>query len=163
MSFVGSYVWKMRQMLGRQRLLVSGVGLIVTAEDGKVWLGLRSDSRDWSYFGGAMELGDSVMDTVRNEMREETGIDTNEADWTFVGIHSDPLETNYTYPNGDAVQIVNHLFTMRLKGEPGLGDEEHTEFALFDLNALPTPMKADTDKAIALYKAFLETGKVQVK
>jgi 8-oxo-dGTP pyrophosphatase MutT (NUDIX family) len=164
MTFEGTYVWKLRQALGSQRLLISGVGAFIVTPEGKLWLGRRTESGEWSYFGGAMELGDSVVETVIKEVHEETGLVTVPGDWTFFGVHSVPGETNFSYPNGDAVQVVNNLFTMVLDSELVGGDDgEHDAFAAFALDELPANMKVDTLPVVALYKEFVRTGNVQVK
>lgn len=163
MGFVGSYVWKLRQVWGSQPLLVPGIGAFIMTPQGKLWLGKRTDSGQWSYFGGAVELGDSVMDTVIKEVFEETGIETVPEDWTFVGIHSLPKEMEFVYPNGNEVQALNSYFTMVLAGGIATGDDEHSEFAAFDLGDLPHDLKPDNLAAIAVFKAFMATGKVQVR
>ncbi len=164
MSYIGSYMWKLRQALGSQPILMPGVGLILVNNEGLLHLGKRAHGGEWSYMGGSVEIGASIMDTVIAEMEEETGVRTVPEDWTFIGIHSDPAETTYTYPNGDVVQIINHMF-VKTHNEPLQNgeDEEHTEFGLFALNNLPTPMKPDALISLKLYQAFLQTGKVQVK
>lgn len=163
MGFVGSYVWKLRQALGSQRLLVSGVALIVLNAEGKIWLGKRLAGGEWCYMGGTVEPGQSVMDAAIAEMHEETGIQTTPDDWTFVAVHSNPQDTNYTYPNGDLIQSVNSVFLLRHEGPVENGEDiEHSEFGLFDLDNLPSPMKPDAIPALNLLKAFLQTGKVQV-
>ncbi len=163
MGFVGSYVWKLRQAFGSQRLLVSGVALITLNAEGKVWLGKRLDSGEWCYMGGTVEPGQSVMDCAIAEMYEETGIATTPEEWTLVGVHSNPQETNYTYPNGDMVQSVNNVFLHYYEGQLQNGeDEEHSEFGLFEMDNLPTPMKPDAIPVFKLLQTFLQTGKVQV-
>lgn len=163
MGFAGSYVWKLRQVLGSQRLIVAGVGAFIMTPGGKLWMGKRTDGGLWSYVGGAIELGDSVMATLLKEVREEAGLETKPGDWTFVGVHSEPVETNSTYVNGDEIQVVNNLFTMVYDGEITVGDDEHSEFATFDLNALPEGMKSDNIHALRVFKEFVRTGKVQVR
>lgn len=163
MGFVGSYVWKLRQVLGSQRLLIPGVAMFIMTPEGKLWMGKRTDGGEWSYVGGGMELGQSIMDCVIAETHEEAGILTKAEDWTFVGLHTVPEETNGSYENGDLIQSVNHLFTMVYDGEITVSDDEHSEFRTFSLDDLPTPMKDDNEHAIALFKEFLRTGKVQVR
>lgn len=163
MGFEGSYVWKLRQALGNQRLIVAGVAMLVMTPEGKVWLGRRAGSGDWCYFGGAIEVGDSVMDTVTKEIREELGIETRAEDWTYIGLLTEPAFTNYTYPNGDLVQSVNHFFFTIYDGELGVTDDEHTEFGAFDLDDLPSPLKVDVPVGLGIYKAYQASGKVVVR
>lgn len=163
MGFVGSYIWKLRQALGTQRLIIAGVAMLLVNSQGQIWLGRRRDTGEWCFFGGAMELGDSVMDAVLRETQEELGLVTNPSDWRYVGVHSLPTETNFTYHNGDKVQVVNHIFTAVIDTPPSGGDDEHTEFGLFDLDALPAPLKPDAPHTFEIYKSYLQNGQVQVK
>lgn len=164
MGFVGSYVWKLRQALGSQRLLVSGVNLMILNSQDKIWLGKRLNGGEWCYMGGSQELGQSLMEAVIAETHEETGLQTIPQDWQYVGVNSHPQDTNYTYPGGDEVQAINHIFLMRYEGDLQNGaDAEHSEFGLFALDNLPSPMKPDAVPAIRMLQAYLQSGKVQVR
>lgn len=160
MGYVGSYMWGLRQKVGHQRLIVAGVAIMVTDDEGKILCGKRTGGDGWCYIGGSMELGQSVEDCLRAELKEETGLDLT--DYTFVGVSSNPAETTYIYPNHDEVQVVNFVFQVPLLGRPLTMDEEHTELTFAPLEALPQPFKTDGFAAINVYKAFLKTGKVQL-
>jgi 8-oxo-dGTP pyrophosphatase MutT (NUDIX family) len=160
MAFVGSYLWKLRQKMGSQRLLVPGVAIILLNEDGHLWCGKREDGGEWSFFGGAQELGQSIPECLRQELLEETGIVL--VDYRFVGVATRPEDTSYTYTNGDEVQIVNFIFEIHHKGPVQAADSEHTEVRAFPLDALPSPFKPDSLAVVAQYQRFLQTGMVVV-
>ena len=51
---------------------VSAAGLVF--KDGKVLL-IRSQRRGWEYPGGVMEQGETLLDCLKREIREESGIE----------------------------------------------------------------------------------------
>jgi ADP-ribose pyrophosphatase YjhB (NUDIX family) len=70
----------------------------------------RSDNQLWALPGGAQEIGESVREAVRREVREETGI---EVEVTGVsGIYSDPAHV-IAYDNGEVRQEFSLCFSAR--------------------------------------------------
>src|SRR5258708_12217582 len=69
--------------------LVPAASAVVTDNEGKILLHRRSDNDLWALPGGAMEIGESISETVVREAKEETGLD--------VGIKR--LFCIYTNPN----------------------------------------------------------------
>lgn len=161
MGFVGSYVWRLRQVWGQQPLKVTGVAAFIVNHDGKVLLGKRSVSNDWGFIGGSVELEDSVTTTLKKEVREETGIEVGE--YHFVGVLSEPKHTTLVYPGGDVAVVVNVLFEVPVGDAQPVMDEEHTEFGWFDLNALPQPFQTSGQSAMNAYIEFRRTGKMTIE
>ncbi|MBV9794872.1 MAG: NUDIX hydrolase [Actinobacteria bacterium] len=61
----------MNSQLPRHSVSVSGV---ITDEDGRALLIQRRDNHHWELPGGVLELGESIEDGLRREVREETGL-----------------------------------------------------------------------------------------
>ncbi len=163
MGYVGSYVWKLRQALGSQRILVPSVWVMLLNKDGKVWLGKRRSGNEWGLFGGVLELGDSVPETACKEVLEETGVHIQPEELVFAGMNTSAAQTNYTYPTGDEVQFLASLFVVKTEAAiTSNHDDEHTEFAQFDFNELPQDMNIQARNAAESIRRFLETGKVQI-
>ena len=56
----------------RHSVSVTGV---VTDDEGRALLVRRRDNHHWEPPGGVLELGESIQDGLRREVREETGLD----------------------------------------------------------------------------------------
>ncbi len=59
----------------RANSLVPAASAIVMNGEGKILLHRRSDNTLWGLPGGAMEVGESIGETVVREVKEETGLD----------------------------------------------------------------------------------------
>ena len=89
------------------------VAALVTRDDGKILL-VKSPLRGWEYPGGLIEPGETFMDALHREVREESGVEIELTG--FVGVCKN-IERN----------IVNIDFTTRYKGGQLTTSEESTE------------------------------------
>ncbi len=98
-----------------------------------------------------MELGESLEDTARREVKEETGLDVGTMNLFRVFSGKDMF---YEYPNGDQVYNVMAVYIANdFAGEVNVDQTEHTEHQYFDLGDLPTMISPPIIRAV---KEFVE-------
>lgn len=136
------YVARLRQHVGHDLLLLPAAAAIIRDPEGRVLLIRRGDGRGWSLPGGLMEPGERILDCLRREVREETGLEVEPLRLT--GLYSDPDYMLITYPNGDRVQFVSATFECRVVGGRLRPDgEESLEVAYYPLTDLPASLVCD--------------------
>lgn len=129
------YIEGLRRQIGHEKVLNPAVRAIIQNDAGEVLLQRRGDFGTWGLPAGGMELDESLLETLRREVFEETGLRVVRA--TPFGVYSDPRHS-VTYPNGDRVQPVTLAFHVReWTGEPRADGEESLELAFFPLDRLP--------------------------
>ena len=94
--------------------LVPSVNVVVTNLAGEVLLIRRSDNDNWAIPGGAIDLGESMMQAAVRETREETGIDCEVTG--LVGIYTDPRHVMLYTSNGEVRQEFSIVLTARATG-----------------------------------------------
>lgn len=130
------FIREIRATAGHQLLWMPGVSTIVFDDEGRVLLGRRSDSGEWSIIGGIPEPGEQPAAAVVREVYEETAVHVVPERILLV----QALE-RITYPNGDVCQFMDICFLCRyVSGEARVNDDESLEVGWFELDALP-PME----------------------
>jgi|WetSurMetagenome_2_1015567.scaffolds.fasta_scaffold56017_1 ADP-ribose pyrophosphatase YjhB (NUDIX family) len=144
LSWDESYVGKIRKAMGDMVLIVTAVRAVIFDKEGKVLLIKRSDNGVWALPAGAQELGESVTDCLRREVREETGLEVTNAE--AVSIYTDP-KYNYTTVYGKTYQNFTLVFRVdEWRGKLLTQTTESTDARFYPLNALPeiTPQHRET-------------------
>ncbi|RRK10291.1 NUDIX domain-containing protein [Lactiplantibacillus garii] len=132
------YVLNLRKKVGHQPLVVAGAAMIAQNSVGKILLVYRTDNHCWGLPAGSTEPGESVQQTARRELREETGLTVG--DLTLIDVFSGP-KMHYQYPNGDVIDSVTTLYRGNTSGgELVQATNETSTAAFFDLDALPEPL-----------------------
>ncbi|UQW99895.1 NUDIX domain-containing protein [Streptomyces sp. RerS4] len=127
------FIRAIRARAGRQLLLLPGVSAVVFDDGGRVLLGRRADSGQWSVIGGIAEPGEQPAETAVREVYEETAVRCVPERVVLVQMQ-DPI----VYPNGDICQFQDITFRCRaVGGQARVNDDESLDVAWFDTDALP--------------------------
>jgi 8-oxo-dGTP pyrophosphatase MutT (NUDIX family) len=163
-TYQGSYLWRLRQLLGNDLVLMPGAMVALQREDQRVLLTKRADDGTWCLPAGAAEPGGSFAQTAIDELAEETGIRVAEGDLIPFGCLSEADAHTIHYPNGDVTHCFALLFLARTwEGELRPDQAEATETKFADLAALPKPLHFPTAHALKLLTAYLGSGSFQVR
>lgn len=128
------YVKELRQLVGTRPVVLAGSCVLVLDEAGRVLLNRRSDNGYWGVPGGILEPGESLEETAKREVREETGLEVRSL--TLLDVFSGP-ELYYIYPHGDEVHNVTAAYlTREYAGEMRI-NEESRELRFFAPDELP--------------------------
>ena len=164
MGYRGSYLWRLRQAVGNDLVLMPGAMIALRREDGHVLLTQRSDDGTWCLPAGAAEPGGSFARTAVGELKEEAGIDVAERDLVPFGCLSEAELHTIHYPNGDTTHCFAVLFLAeRWNGDPRPDGVEAIGSQFADPGDAPTPLHDPTDHALEQLIASLETGRFQVR
>ena len=101
------------------------VNVVVSNAAGEVLLIRRSDNDNWAVPGGAIDLGESMLQAAVRETREETGIDCEVTG--LVGIYTDPRHVMLYTSNGEVRQEFSIVLTARATGGEPTRSEESSE------------------------------------
>jgi 8-oxo-dGTP pyrophosphatase MutT (NUDIX family) len=91
--------------------VVVAASAFVQDDAGRVLMIQRSDNELWAIPGGALDVGESIMDAAIRETREETGLTIKAVG--LVGIYSDPGHV-IAYDDGE----VRQEFSVCFRGRP---------------------------------------------
>jgi 8-oxo-dGTP pyrophosphatase MutT (NUDIX family) len=163
MGYRGSYLWRLRLVVGHELVLMPGAMVAVQRDDRRVLLTKRTDDGTWCLPAGAAEPGGSFAQTAIDELAEEAGIEVLEQDLIPFGCLSRADDHTIHYPNGDVTHCFALCFLARnWEGDPRPDQDESTEVRFFDLGKLPAPLHFPTEHALRLLTAYLRTDSFQV-
>ncbi|WP_456278929.1 NUDIX hydrolase [Bacillus sp. AK128] len=143
-----SYVMELRKLVGTRPLLLPGSVVLVINEDNELLLQHRRDG-SWGVPGGLMEVGESLEDTARREVKEETGLEVGEIE--LLDVCSGP-DYFLRLPNGDEIYSITAVYlTKQSKGTIIMDDSESIELQYFNINDLPKGLNEANRKYIEVY------------
>ena len=93
----------------------------VVRHDQQVLLQQRSDNGKWSLPGGNMDIGESVLEAIKREVKEETGLEITVD--RISGVYSDPNHV-IAYTDGEVRQQFSLCFVAEaVSGQLRISDE----------------------------------------
>ncbi len=128
-----------------------GIGVMVQNEKGEVLIGLRKSKHatgEWSFPGGHLEFGETINETARKEVWEETGLITD-------GFQLISVADQMRYIKTEGKHYLNvGVLGKYIGGEPKVMEPDKcVEWRWFALDNLPAPLFEGTELMIKNFKA----------
>ena len=137
------------------------VAVLVIYKYNKVLLQKRSDNGMWALHGGGMELGETYLETLRREIKEELNIEPINPE--LMGIFSgEKMYHKYEKSQDEAYSLSHAFICTEYKGEINFLDGEVTNLKWFDIDNLPENIFHLNKPVLDNLKQYLETKKVIV-
>jgi len=131
---MSEYVRLLRELIGKQLLLMPSVSVLVKDDDDRLLLVRHADSGLWGLVGGAVEIDERPADAAVRETQEETGLSVEIT--SLVTVLGGP-RFRVTYPNGDQTAYVTIVYEARPVGGVERADgDEVLELGWFGRNGL---------------------------
>ena len=127
-----SYIGDMRKLVGHAPIMAVAAMAILYNEEKGMLLEKRTDTGEWCTPGGAIELGESLEDALKREIKEETNLDF--ANQKLFDIKAN---VHMVYPNKDEVYYTDVVYVINEFWGDLKPDGESTELRFFDLDNLP--------------------------
>lgn len=106
-------------------------GVLLIYKD-RFLLGQRSEISSfpncWSLFGGKIEEGETILEGVKRELFEETGIESNDIDFRLF-----EEQWGMGYPYYFYVGFCNEMYECKI-------NEESKDWGWFDMDTIPKPL-----------------------
>lgn len=129
-----NYIEFIRSKVGHEKIFLNCVGAAILNDAGKVLLQKRADRNTWGFPGGVMELGESFSETLKREVKEETGLNVDII--RLIGVYSNYFDQ---YPNGDKAQpILIFFLCKKISGDLTVDNDETLELKFFGKEEMPT-------------------------
>lgn len=121
---------------------LSGSAAVILDPAGQVLLVHHTYGKlNWELPGGVAELNESPVDTVRRELKEETGLDVVATRLT--GVYYEPAN-----PHGEFIHFVFRCRVSPSTATPQPDGKEISELSYWPVDALPRPMSSFTYRRI---------------
>ena len=117
--------------------LVPAASAVVVDPEGRILLHRRDDNALWTIPGGAMEVGESIGQTVVREVKEETGLDVEPE--SIVGVYTNPRHV-VEYGDGEVRQQFSICFACKAVGGRLATSDESPEVGFFspaEIDSMP--------------------------
>jgi 8-oxo-dGTP pyrophosphatase MutT (NUDIX family) len=159
--FAASYLGQLRQRVGSQTLITPSARAIIRDDQGRLLLIQRSDTGTWGMPAGFMELQESILDCLKREVWEETGLEVLEA--TPIALYSEPRFA-HTSASGDQIQMFVLVFRVeRWRGSLVTCTDETTHARFFAPDDLPLDLPALYRETLADLEQYEHTGQFILK
>ena len=150
------YISMIRQYIGHVPIMATSVTCIIMDLEKGILFEKRTDNGMWCIPGGSVELGETLEEALKREVKEETSLDIYHPE--LLDVQSN---VHVIYPNGDEVYYTDVIYLVQEYSGELEHDEESTELKWFPVNQLPENIVPLQKEFLNQY--FLKDEKVKVK
>ncbi|QHQ62947.1 NUDIX domain-containing protein [Anaerocolumna sedimenticola] len=142
------YYKELRKFVGHKPIILPGAVVIIVNGNGEILLQER-ENNFWGLPGGLMDLGESLADTAKREVFEETGLSIQNL--VLLDVLSGPEYYN-KMPNEDELYSVTAIYTTTdYTGELIPDMDESKSLKFYEINCLPERMEQEYKDCIKIY------------
>ena len=163
MKFSESYIGKIRQKIGHDRLITATADIVAVSPNNKICVVYNKVFDAYSLPGGHVEIGDSWQSGAARELLEETGSQAAPDNLVPFATRSGRGCMN-EYPNGDLVAPFTVIFFCKkfINTKTIYDDNEIKEIAWLPINeALKLNLKFSGNVILEAYKEYTKTHEFQ--
>lgn len=149
------YIKYIRSLVGHKEIMAVAVCGLIINEKEEVLLETRSDNLKFSFPGGALNMGEKIIDGLYREIKEETGIDLsliNNKNINLFGIYSGE-KGKFVYPNSDITYYTDIVFLIKVNSkdiEIKEHDDESLNISFYSFNYINLENMVTFDKEILI-------------
>lgn len=139
------YISNIRKKVGHDAIFMPSASCGIINDD-KILLQKRTDNGKWDIHGGSLELGETFLEALERELKEELNIMPINPE--IVNIYSGN-DLHFIYPNNDEVYCISIIYLVKeYEGELKPDYDEVSEIRWFDLDKLPENIQEPAIKLI---------------
>lgn len=132
-SYEESYLSQVQKLIDKQELIITAARAVIRDQEGRILFIRRRDNGLWAMPAGGQELGESILDCLKREVKEESGLDVILA--TPMAIYS---QVSIVTASGDPYQLFLVQFLIdEWSGELVTETNETVDARFLDLDELP--------------------------
>ena len=152
------YIEDLRKVIGHRCIILTGSVVVIRDENGRILLQKRTHPKGkWGLPGGLMELSESLEETAKREVFEETNLTVD--DLKLLGVYSGK-DYFCTAQNGDEWYVVVAAYISdNFKGILKINDDESEELTWFSVDEIPENIAGSHREIIRDYVSSVKANK----
>ncbi len=128
------YIRRLRKLVGQMPIVTCSAGVLIVNDQNQLLLLLRTDNDTWGLPGGVLEPGESLEETARRELKEETGLEIGNL--KLFNVYSGK-ELYARYPEGEIYTVAIIYLTTDFKGDMKADGIETKDIKFYSIEDLP--------------------------